>query len=306
MSSVPVRLDRLQVGLVAWVRACVPTATVCWSKTGMPNEAGSAQQITLRMLTGPDDEELGGSSCSRAVLPLSAIWRVLPAALDAEGASVALAASGLRWETTIGADPTLESIRDAMLAAITAGEVEGESLISATFTAIDLDPDDEEDDIDGGEILIEAITLGDLYKVAALSTDPGLVELEVVTQQAGSVTTTDVRTLVEVQAWTRDVTPRGGASSVLSPIKMRGKAPAAKDVLDRFGLALTGGGPERIINLDALSGPRWASRAAFSLYVSQIAIHAEPQGAIERVRGTLVGTRGATAVSVSIDTEPPE
>lgn len=283
MSTHPVRLDRLQAGIVAWLSAAIPSASVVWAPTGFPRAAEGPLVVTARLLAPPSASPLGGASTPVRMLPTSATVRVLAATA---GAGVILRVSGRRWEILVPALATVESVRDALLDAV--GE---DPMVSATFVA-------------GGtsRIVITPTTLGDLYGVSITSDVEGMAEVEAMPTTLAEVQLSDVRAYVEIQAWSQDATPRGGAAAALSRLETTRKLQATREVLDVYGLSIIGGVPAPV-ELDALSGPAWTSRASVSLYIGQIAIAAAAIVPVERVRGTL---HVPPVAAVDIDSEPPE
>lgn len=299
MTTTRVHLERLQAGLTELVRTLVPAATVVWAPSEFPRAAGAELMIACRLLAGPDSDATGGDSRTPCTLPMAATIQILNVTA---GESILLCASGRRFEYVIQPGDDVPMVRDGLLAAINA---EPGSLIDATFEPAATpvpDPDPAVEDL----ITIEALELGDLYKVALRQSTPGLVSMTTTETGDGLAQSVDVRSWIELQAFATDRTPRGGAAAALSQIKGRLKLPVATEILERYGLAVTGT-PGRIVTLDALSGPAWQSRSAVTFYVSQLSLAVEPVGAISRVRAT-IEARGATPdpVEILIDVDSEE
>jgi hypothetical protein len=293
-----VHLERLQAGLIELCETLVPAATAVWSPSELPRGAAADLIIACRLLAGPDDDPMGGSSATPCELPLTATLRILDAVEDE---SIVLQASGRSFEYVIEAGDDVAAVRDGLLAVIAASPG---SLVDATFEADATpipDPDPDIEDL----IQIEAESLGDLYHLRLRQSVSGLASLTVNTTGAGLAQSVDVRSWVELQAVSTSRAPRSGAAAALSAILGRRNLPAAQAIMERYGLAFTGA-PGRIVGIDALAGPSWQSRSAVTLYVSQVGLVVEPVGAITRARATLEA-RGATTapitISLDVDTE---
>jgi hypothetical protein len=264
VTSLPVRLDRLQAGLVAWARTMLPDATVVWGPSEYPRESGRRQLVAIRMLTGPSDAPLGGAAAPTMILPIAATWRA-----PVPGDTVGLRLSGRAWEYQLlaGDDPT--DARDALLAVVLDAAGVG-PLVSATFEAAGTD-----------EITIAGTELGDLYQISAYGTQCEVVIDDDVVAQ---VQVSEATSLVEVQCFgTRE--PRNGAAAMMSRLLSRLSLPIARDIFERFGLTLNPVGAPA--SIDALSGPQWESRSALTLQVTQVQLAAEPVEVVEVVRGTI-------------------
>lgn len=290
MTTVPVRLDRMQAGIVAWLAAVHPGARVLWAPSEWPRAAdGTDLVLTARLLSGPDSTPVGGAARPVWELPLTAVARILPGAAGAAGSDVMLRASGRAFEYAIDALDDVEAVRDGLIAATAAGPG---PLVSATFEPVDDD-----------EILISALDVGDLYDLGVSAAATGLIELEVLTTETAAVQVADVSALVELQAWTGSRYPRGGAASALSRLIATLLLPTAQAELDRYGLAVTI--VDRIVPIDGLAGPQWESRAVLSVRVGMLSVAAEAPLTIARVRGTLIA-RADPEIEVPIDTGDPD
>lgn len=288
MTTRHVHIERLQAGLVELIRTIVPAATVVWAPSEFPRGAAADLIVACRLLAGPDDDPIGGAAATPCTLPLTATLTINAATV---GESIALHASGRRFEYTIETGDTITDVRDGLLAAIAAAPG---SLVDATFVASSTNA-----------IAIAALELGDLYQLRVRQSTPGLAALVVNTTGAGLAQSVDVRSWIELQAFSTSRAPRAGAPAALAQILGRRNLPVSMTILERYGLAFTGA-PGRVVGLDALSGPAWQSRSAVTLYVSQVGLVVEPVGAITRARATLQA-RGATpdpiTISLDVDTE---
>lgn len=266
MTTRPVRLDRLQAGLVAWARAMLPDATVVWGPSEYPREQGRRQLVAIRMLTGPSDSPIGGSYTVTRDLPTAITWR---AQTPVPGDTVGLALSGMRWEYVVQAGEDATDARDGLLAVIldTAGVG---PLVSATF-----------EESGAADIAIEGLEIGDLYQPAAFGTQCTVI---VDAEQTALLQISEATSLIEVQTFgLRE--PMNGAANMMAKLLSRMTLPTSVDLFARFGLSVNPTGAPA--SIDALSGPQWESRSALSLRVSQIQMAAEPVELVESVRGIM-------------------
>lgn len=283
MTTTVVRLDRLQAGLTAALRAALPSATVVWAPSEFPRASANALVLACRMLAGPDADPIGGESLTPATLPMTATLVVIAPVIGEAGI---LFVSGRRFEHVFAStDATAE--RDAWLA-----EILDDPMVDATFEASDVDM-----------ITIAATEFGDLYKVSARGSASGLVSLTVNTTETGLVQAVDVRSYVEIQAYSTSKFPRSGAAAMLNRFRGRTRLPTIANILDAHGLGFVGT-PGRVVTLDALAGPTWQSRSALTVWISQLSLAAETAPRIERVRGNVYARGAGAPIQVPIDTEP--
>lgn len=285
MTTSIVRLDRLQAGLTAALASVHAGVTVVWAPSEFPRAAATDLVIACRLLAGPDGDPIGGDTATPATLPMTATLRVLAPVI---GAGAILFASGRKFERTFASiDPEAE--RDAWLADILV-----RPMVDATFEASGADA-----------ITIEALEIGDLYKLAVRGSASGLVSLTIDTTAAAIVSTCDVRSWIELQAYSSNRYPRTGAAAALNRIRGSLRLPSIVQIFDTYGIGVTDT-PGRVVTLDALAGPAWESRSALSFYVAQLSLAAEAITPIDRVYGT-IQARGATAAAITLemDTDTP-
>lgn len=280
MTTNPVHVGRLQAGITAWLDAVFPSATVLFDRE-YPRDAGTALVVTAGLLAPPSYAPIGGASRTPYLLPTSVAFRVTAATV---GQDVSFGVAGRRWEYTVQAGDDVEAVRDALLA-----EVPADPMLDATIVASGTD-----------SILVTPLSLGDVYAPRTI----GAVEISAAPTQLAEVQMGDVRSHVEVQAYSLDRTPMGGAAAALARLLATSRLHTTRSIFDAHGISISGGLPAPV-GLDALSGPVWASRAAISLHFAQVSLAAVALEPVERVRGTLE-VRGATPDTlVTLDTEPP-
>lgn len=285
MTTAPVRLDRLQAGIIAWLDSVFPSpATVLWSPTVTPRASAGGLVVTAKLLAPPSASPLGGASRTTRLVPTTTTVRVLAVS---PGADVALRASGLRWEVPCGVD--VEATRDALLAA-----VEASSTITS-FGAVASGTD---------RIVLTPTAIGDLYNVSARGSAAGLIEIESQTTTLAQCTMVDVRSYVQIEAWSTSRSPHTGAAAALTRLLVPSRLHDAQEILGAYGVSMIGA-PPAPTELDELSGPDWTSRAQVSMYFGQVALAAAAILPIERARGTINVPGASPDAVVTIDTEPP-
>ena len=264
-----VRIDRLQAGVIAWLSDAMPSTTVLWAPSEFPRSTAGATFLAARILSGPDLDPQGGASRTPATLPTAMLLSVTG---NTAGQDIRLELSGRAFVYTIQGGDSITDARDGLLA-----EIGSEPMVSATFAASGSDG-----------ITITADAIGDLYNTSIA----GPATLAATASALAIVSTGLVTTRLEVQAYSTDRTPRGGALGTLSEIRGRARLPSATSILQIYGLALVGS-PGRLIDITALSGPRWETRAAWDVRISQVTFAAEAVDPIEIVNATATTDGGA-------------
>lgn len=282
MTTAPVRLDRLQRGIVAWISAALPDATVVWSSSEYPRPDAGPLLVSVELIAGPDDAPLGGASSTPAELPLEATYTLASVGSGA-GSSVGLDVSGRSFEYTIQSGDDVTDARDGLLARIGT-----DPMVSATFTPAST-----------AAIGIEALELGDLYGLAVRQSEPGMASIAVVSSQLCRVSSSDVVSQLRIEAFGTSRYPRTGAHSALARLRAAARLGGAREILDAHGLSLVGPAA-RVVPLNRLAGPGWESRSAWTVQIAQISLAAEAVGRITSIRGS-IEYRGATAAPI---TEP--
>lgn len=258
MTSAPVRLDRLQAGLAALVALRAPGTAFVWAPAEYPRATAGASLVAAKILTGPSVD--GAASVRVVSLPTAATWTATAATA---GSTVVLRASGRAWEYQVQAGDDVTAVRNGMLAAIGANP-----MVSASFTSSG-----------AASIAIVADALGDLYGLEAA----GSATMTATASTVAEAQVETVASLIELQAYSTELSPRLGASALLSKIRGGLRLGSAQRTLDAYGLSIRDGFGN-VVNLDALSGPSWQSRAALQIRIAQLSIAAEPADLIETVR----------------------
>ncbi len=260
MTTNPVRLDRLMAGMLELVESRAPAgASVHWVPVIEPEENLSDPHFSIRLVSGPAPRAgLARASVFSRVLPLA--FTLTVGSTLTEGDTLRFRVSGRTFSENVAAGDTPEAVRDRLLVQL------AQPLVDATFTANGTDAID-----------VASSEYGDLYGVDAAG--PG--SIVTTTSSLCKIQFDQVRSEVEVQAYSRDRYPMSGAQVALSRITQALELPASHAILDAYNLSVT---PGAVLDLTALSGPEWESRSAVTLSVFQPSVSAEPVQAIQSSR----------------------
>lgn len=259
-----VRLDRLQQGLFEALGSVA--ADVVWSYGQVPREQVSSDLLALTLTAGPS---LGfrRSRRGRVLQPASSVVVRVAAATVGRRNIIRLNDFDYFRDTVALDTPTI--IRDAMLADVIAGET---VIVAAA------------DGADG--IALSAPTLGDMRTLTLfgeLNHDPPVFPAP--PDDTVLVTEGTATHLVTVQAYSKSTEPFDGAWAMCDAALDVLQSEAGVELLGRFGLALWEKGP--VINLSAIAGANWETRAAFDLTVAARTVSVEPIQTIETVNYAL-------------------
>jgi len=259
-----VRLDRLQTALFQALGSVAPD--VLWTYGQPPREQISSDLLTLSLTTGPS-LNLRRSRRGYVLQPAtSVVVRVTAATV---GVRNVLRLNGFDYyRDTIGGD-TLTTIRDAMLLDVAAGE----PVVTAAA-----------DGADG--ILLTAPTLGDIRTLQLLG-DLGNDAPVFPAAPADSVLVTEGHSLhlVTVQGFSKQREPFNGAWSLCDAALDILQSDAGVELLNRYDLGLLNKGP--VVNLSAIAGGNWETRAAFDLTIAMPSVSVEQIQTIETVNYTV-------------------
>lgn len=198
MSTYPIRLDRVQAGLVASVAAALPSAVAAWEGEWTPDGTAGDLFALLRVTSGFDASPRGGESRPTRTLPLAATLTI--------DAPMRVWISGMWWEATDAAD-LLEQL-DAV------------PLLSATYEAA------------GDVVTFEATAPGDLYGLgpaAAWVVDTSTVAEVLVESISGACS---------IDLYSRARGLRSGAMADLQRWRSQVGTTPGRELLDRYGLAI--------------------------------------------------------------------
>ncbi len=273
-----VRLDRVEAAVVACVLALAPSGTVAvWSRSLYPHRNSDPSVVTAKVVRGPS---VRPAELIEVDEPTVLRWSL---AAVAAGARVGIAMTGARWYVdAVSTDVT--AVRDALLALFTDGDG-AEFLPGVTVAAID--DDTIEFDADG--------VPGLLFSPVAI----GVAAIEVITAVPSEVAMATSTLVVELQAYAQG----GGsdASGILASINGGMSMSAAVDI--RHDLGIVYHGAEEPVDLSAIAGADWESRASTRWQLSTRSYIARAIPTIETVETTLTIYNGAEPIEIVINSE---
>lgn len=265
MTTTVVPAHRLQMGVEAWIASILPAASVLWNPVELPRESTRSLVVQPRVISGLTSATLGGIERRNTTLPMQVTATI---AGVSPGDSVLLCFSGLSFEHTATAGQTGEDVRDALLVAVT-------SSLLHDVTAIGVGSD---------KIQLSAPSVGDMYGVSASSNTEGVISLSVDATQSAQVTIGEAETTVQIQAYSTNRYLRLGAAQSLATLLARQNSQSAQSLLESYAISILGP-VGQIIDLTALSGPQFESRAAVNVQFTMPTIYAE---AIDNIETTTV------------------
>ncbi len=273
-----VRLDRLQQGLFEAFNGVA--ADVVWTYGQVPREQISSDLLALTLTAGPS---LGFRRSRRGRVLQPATSVVVRVTGTTAGVRNVIRLNDFDYFTdTTGVD-TLTTIRDRLLALAIAGE----PVILPTA-----------DGADG--VLLTAPTVGDIRTLqlfGELGNDAPVFPIP--PDDTVLVTEGTASHLVTVQAYSKGQEPTNGAWALCDAALDVLQSDAGVELLGRFGLGLWEKGP--VINLSAIAGANWETRAAFDLTIAARSVSVEPIQTIETVNYSiaLADASGSTVATVT-------
>lgn len=251
-----VRLDRLQRGLYEALSGV--TDVVAWGYGQQPREAGGL--LSLRVLSGPALDQRH----ARGTLLLPGVSLIVRVDEATEDRKLIIRLNGFDYGHEVEAGETVTDIRDDLLAQIQAGEA---GHVTATG-----------DGADG--IALSADYLGAIRSLAFVGGDLS-AESVVISEDAVLVTEGHATFSIEMQAFARGREPRNGAINIITAALDRLQSPAVSATLDLWGFGLQDKGVP--IDISAIAGTDWESRASCDFTVSAVSVGVEPVDQIETV-----------------------
>lgn len=258
----PIRLDRLQRALVHLFGSAggLTDYQVAWAYgQGVYTSTFPRGFVNLTMASGPNIAAPPGRGVS--LYPIASIAWTVDTVFD--GALVAVYINGLPYRVNVGPLDTVDTVRDALVAAINA-DASGEYTATAGLAA--------------GAWTLTATSLGSVWqvrKVGALSA--------VVTNATSQALVTQARANVgvTVECYSKDTSPMTGAWSMAVKLSQLLLLPEAAQVLADHGLGFTGSTP--LLDLSAVAGGKWESRVAFTSSINILSSVSRPIGSIDTV-----------------------
>lgn len=260
-----VRLDRLQRALVSALGDAAET--VLWIHGEMPHENISTGTVIALSLTAGPTPVFRSHVRGRLITPAdSVVVRILDAT---EGVRLLIRVNEFAYYHDVTALDTVTSIRDALLADISADEPD------ITVTT---------DGVDG--ISLAADHLGALRTVELVGGDSQIDnDPPVFSGDAVLVTEASQTHLVNVQCYSKQRELRFGATAVAQTAHDLLQAEDILEQIDREGFAIWA--LEGITDISAISGARWETRATFDVTLASKSFFVRPVPQIETLNVVL-------------------
>ena len=265
----PVRLDRMRTGLYRALSAELAPAVVQWGRGNVPDAALGDRWLSLQLIGGPSPWRWTRARGR-------AIPRILGATLTvgavAEGDVVILEVNRVAVRVDVPADGSAESTRDALLAGL-----EGEPGVASCALGSDA-------------LRIEPSAPGGLWDVraegAALTLDLGTGDQALLAFTSGLY---QVR--IEVQTFARSAAQPPdvhGAQELASAAQHALCTSEVSEALYAAGVGL-GDRNAPLVDLSAIAGPYWQSRAAFVFSAFLLGTSARAVTTVEAVETLVQG-----------------
>lgn len=278
----PIRLDRLQLALVNVLGSAggLTSYQVAWSYgQGVFTDAFPASFVNLKLSGPPSFRAPPGRGAS--IYPIASVAWVVNSATD--GALVGLYINGLPFRVSVGPLDTVTTVRDALVAAINA-DASGEYTASAGLGA--------------GEWTLTASSLGSVWSLRKFgdmtATPTASANQALVTQGTASADVT-------IECFSKSRAPRDGAVSMASILQAVLLLPEVGLTLRDYGLGFAGLGP--VIDLSAIAGGKWESRAAFDATFNLLFSVSRPVDSIGTV--DLTAAMGSPVLTSTVEVASP-
>jgi hypothetical protein len=278
----PVRLDRVQQGIFDLVRTAVDPTEVHWDYTEPAFEQLPAAMVGLRMIGGPGAWIRKGKR-GTVLTPITSVVLTVASVLVGKRYIIVLNDHDF-FTDAVGGD-TVDTIRDRLRDLITADGLDA--------TAVDAG---------AGAITLAQTSLGSIRSLALV----GSLTAAAPTVSSASVLLLEgTRTmLINAQAFSKTQEPFGGAWSVISQVE---EALMTEDLIqDLTALGVLVWGKTAPIDLSAIAGAHWETRASMDFTLSARSYSVRPVDTIETVDvdltakdvdGTTLATSTITVVS---------
>lgn len=238
-------LDRVKFGSMALIGLST-SALAAWAPIELPRRPASGQDvITARLVRGP---EIRGTRTYFQEEPTTVRWAIAAPTADSR---VGISLASARFFADTGAAPTVTTVRDALLAVFTVDQLR----LIPGVTAV----------ADGADAILFTATGGALGRLfCPVAFGPGATAPATVVVDA-EVTTGNARGMLEFQAYAAG--PGVDAQSLLAELISGLDSHDIAEMRHNIGLAFQGPAGD-VIDLTALAGPKWESRASVRLPVS--------------------------------------
>lgn len=273
----PLRLDRVQQALFE-VLAEATGVGVHWAYAEVPQESLAADFLALTMIGGPgpvNRKHVRGCVFQPPTLvPLTVGPLVV-------GSRVVVALNDFNYFHDVTGLDTVTTVRDDLVAQIN----DVDNIEPVTATAVGVDSLDLVPDLFGS---LWNLKIAGPISAGALTLSPDFAELVDGTQTM----------LVNVQAYSKGREPRNGAWSVIQRSIAALQTGDLVERLRRFGVGVWD--YTNPIDLSAITGAHWETRASFDVTLAARARWARPTDVVETVDVTLNTSQPTTTETITI------
>jgi hypothetical protein len=252
----PIRLDRFQQGLVAFITDATGLQNGWAYGEGVYSDTFAGSYVNLTVDSGPTLAIPHARGTS--IQPVTSIVFTVTAAVV--GSLVAIYVNEIPYRVQVGALDTVDTLRTALVAAITADA-------SGQYTATG--------GVGAGEWTLAPVSFGAIWSVRTVGSMSAVVtssdELALVTQGSAEVT-------VSIEVFSKGRTPRTGAWALASKIAVAFQLPDYALVFRDWGFGV--GAVGDLLDLSAIAGGKWESRVAFSVDFNLLFSVSRPSGRV--------------------------
>jgi hypothetical protein len=273
----PIRLDRLQLGLYSTLTAALAPVRVSWaygeqSFETVPDEG----LVSLNVISGPTPTSRQHKRGT--ILNPIADVDLTVASLEI-GAKYIVRINEFDYSTEAGALDTVTTIRDRLTSEIDADTLEDVTTSDVGIDAFTLTA--------GSSGAIRSIQLFGPLTAGAPTIDP----------QSVLITEGGQEMLINLEAFSKGREPRTGALTLTSISMAVLQSEDYVETLRSYGIAIRSKGPTS--NLSALAGGHWESRASFDFVAAMSATWVRPIDRIETVHATIQTGSISTSFTVT-------
>lgn len=254
----PIRLDRFQRGLVEFF-ADVAGLDATWAYQSGLLETMPDAFVNLTMVSGPTLPITFGRGTSFAPAT-SVLFEVT--AVDV-GSMVSVRVNGLAYRVQVELGATLESIRDALVAAITADD-------SGEYTAAN--------GVDPAQWVLTPTSFGSVWDFASTG---AMTATPTISSSLATLTQGRAVASVAIDVFSRSSSPRAGAWALANRVAVGLALPSVGESFRAWGFGMGAVGP--LADLTAIAGAAWQSRVRFPVSFNLQFSVAVPVARIERV-----------------------
>lgn len=285
MTAPPLRLDRLQQGLFETLGSALssryttdpPTLSWAYGEQSFESTSGGGL-ISLSVLAGPTPL-LRTQARGRTIHDTTSIEVVVDAAV---AGVYAVTLNCYVYRYTADGTETVEEIRDALLASITAGEA---TYGSVAPSAVGTDT-----------ILLTSTQTAGLWQLSI--SGPLMIQNRVDSGQIATLTEGQTEVVVNIQCFSKGRQPRDGAWDLTQTIMSALQTPSIAQELNLWGVGL--GNKGNPIDISATTGGHWSTRTTFDVTMFMRSVWAVEVAKAQSISLTLNTLQPTTQTTVEI------